>query len=453
MNKKLLIAATKSGSGKTTVTCGLLQIFKNRGLTTAAFKCGPDYIDPLFHQAITNLPSRNLDLFFMSEESANELLHRQTADIAVLEGAMGFYDGIGFTDQASAYHVAKAVSAPVLLVVDAKGMGRSLLAHIKGFLTYADAPIQGIVLNRVSPHWYGQCKKCIEEELHCHVFGYLPEKEAFALKSRHLGLLRPEEVVDFQQRISLLADAMEETIEVDGILNLAWGQETTETKREDAPQAKPRCRVGIARDAAFCFYYEENLELLHQCGCETVFFSPMGEELPEGLDGLWLGGGYPEVHAALLAENESMRGAIREALDAGMPCIAEGGGYFYLHKTLEDAEGKSYPMVGALSGAVQRGEALHHFGYVTLTAQNDGLFCQKGEQIRGHEFHYWNSSRQDHCFEAKKPTGNKCYLTGVHRNTLYAACPQIHFYANPKFAHRFAEKCYEYHKLRESSPQ
>ena len=399
---RILLAAGASGSGKTLITCGLLQVLVNRGLKVASFKCGPDYIDPMFHSRVIGTRSRNLDTFFTDGDRTRYLLAKNASDceIAVMEGVMGYYDGVGgITSRASAYDLASTTDTPVILIVNSRGMSVSLAAYVKGFLEYKkDSHICGVIFNQMSPMLYPRMKKLLEEELSVKVLGYVPKVEDCVIESRHLGLVLPEEIPELKSRLQKLSEVLEKTLDIDGILELAGGApELAAPKTEMLIQkdtafgyrTEETVRIGVADDEAFCFFYADNLNLLEQMGAELVRFSPIHDrELPEDLDGLLLSGGYPELNGEALEENQEMCTRIREVILDGMPCLAECGGFMYLHQEMEDMEGKQRRVCGVIPGRAYRTPKLNRFGYITLTEKQDtGL----GE-IPAHEFHYFDST-------------------------------------------------------------
>lgn len=304
--RRIMIAAPKSGSGKTTITCGLLQIFRENGEDISSCKCGPDYIDPMFHRQVLGVPSRNLDTFFTGEEGTRKLFlkDRREDELVVMEGVMGLYDGLGgIREEGSSYHLAKVTQTPILLVVDAKGMGRSVIPLISGFLAYDKAHlIRGVIFNRMSAAYYEILKPLAEDELGIAVLGYFPENKDLQIASRHLGLCMPGELEDLQGQIRMTAERLRETADISKLLQIAEEAEPLEeeTVVEDSVETSEamRPRIAVARDEAFCFYYEENLRLLEQAGAEPVYFSPLHDRnLPENIHGLLLGGGYPELYA------------------------------------------------------------------------------------------------------------------------------------------------------------
>lgn len=440
MIPRVLIAGTNSGCGKTTMVCGILQALKNRGEAIASFKCGPDYIDPMFHSSIIGTRCRNLDLQFFGENTLRYLLAREnTGETAVIEGVMGYYDGVGVSCKASSYAVAKAAEAPAVLVVNARGAAHSILAVIQGFAgLYPDSGIRGVILNNCSAMLYPRLKEAIADHFAGRIqpLGFLPPLPDCALESRHLGLITAAEVEDLQEKLQKLAAQVEKTVDLDGLLELARSAEPLQYTIPELPEPGSPVRVGVARDKAFCFYYEDNLELLRQLGAEIVPFSPLEDTcLPEGLDGLYLGGGYPELYTQELEANSAMRGALRNALEQGVPCIAECGGFMYLQEKLLDRQ-----MVGFLKGSCFHAGKLVRFGYTTLTAQKDNLLCREGEKLPAHEFHYYDVTNPGDAFSAAKATG-KPWQCGIADDAFYAGFPHFHFYADPKMAARFLDVC------------
>ena len=374
---RILLAAGASGSGKTLITCGLLQALVNRNLTVASFKCGPDYIDPMFHSRVIGAKSANLDTFFTSPEVTRYLLSENAAncEIAVMEGVMGYYDGVaGTTTQASAYDLASVTDTPAILIVNSKGMSMSLAAYIKGFAEYLkDSHIKGVILNQMSPMLYPRMKELLEKETGLSVLGYVPKVEDCVIESRHLGLVLPDEIPQLRERLQKLARILEDTLEIDEILKLAAdAPEVQAAEPQISFHLEKPVRIGVAEDEAFCFYYKDNFRLLKSMGAELVTFSPMRDvHLPENLKGLILGGGYPELNARELEANASMREDVRRALNDGMPCLAECGGFMYLHDEMEAMDGNSYHMAGVISGRAYRTQRLNRFGYVTLTQKKE----------------------------------------------------------------------------------
>ena len=455
---RILLAAGASGSGKTLITCGLLQALVNRGLKVASFKCGPDYIDPMFHSRVIGTRSRNLDTFFTDGDRTRYLLAKNASDceIAVMEGVMGYYDGVGgITSRASAYDLASTTDTPVILIVNSRGMSVSLAAYVKGFLEYKkDSHICGVIFNQMSPMLYPRMKKLLEEELSVKVLGYVPKVEDCVIESRHLGLVLPEEIPELKSRLQKLSEVLEKTLDIDGILELAGGApelaapEPEMLIQKDTAfgyRAEEKVRIGVADDEAFCFFYADNLNLLEQMGAELVRFSPIHDrELPEDLDGLLLSGGYPELNGEALEENQEMCTRIREVILDGMPCLAECGGFMYLHQEMEDMEGKQRRVCGVIPGRAYRTPKLNRFGYITLTEKQDtGL----GE-IPAHEFHYFDSTDCGEDFPAAKPASKRGWDCIHDRGRLMAGFPHLYYYGNPRVPARFLKNALEYKKER-----
>ena len=458
---RILFAAGASGSGKTMITCGFLQALVNRGLRPASFKCGPDYIDPMFHSRVIGTKSRNLDTFFTSGEMTRYLLgvNGKDCDVAVMEGVMGYYDGVGGnTSKASAYDLADTTDTPVVLIVNSKGMSVSLAAYIKGFLEFQEnSHIKGVVFNQMSPMLYPRMKALVEETLPVRVLGYVPKVEDCTIESRHLGLVLPEEIKGLKERLFRLSEILEKTLDIDGILALA--EEAGELsasenclKEETAygyKSPKP-LRIGVAKDEAFCFFYEDNFRLLKSMGAELVWFSPVHDKLlPKNLDGLLLYGGYPELYAEMLEKNNSMRKAVKEAIKGGMPCLAECGGFLYLHEELEDMEGTPHKMAGVIEGKAYHTGKLGRFGYISLKQQKEVLGEKELGEIPAHEFHYFDSPLCGEDFYAEKPGGKRGWSCIHGGKRLMAGFPHLYYYGNPEVPKAFLKQCLEYSEGRE----
>lgn len=470
---RILLAAGASGSGKTLITCGLLQVLVNRGIKTASFKCGPDYIDPMFHSRVIGTKSRNLDTFFTSGERTRYLLGMNAKDceIAVMEGVMGYYDGVGgTTTRASAYDLACVTDTPVILIVNSKGMSVSLGAYIKGFVEYKkDSHIRGVIFNQMSPMLYPRMKKLVEEEVGIRVLGYVPKVEDCVIESRHLGLVLPEEIPELKERLQKLSEVLEKSLDVEGILALAKeapqllvpDELPEEAFHWQIPCVSPesgsascsnggnRLRIGLAKDEAFCFFYEDNFRLLRQMGAELIPFSPIHDEkLPENLDGILLYGGYPELNAKALSNNVSMRHEIANAIKSGMPCMAECGGFMYLHEEMEGMDGEFYQMAGVIPGRVNRTPRLTRFGYITLEQEKEVLGEADFGPVPAHEFHYFDSENCGSDFHAAKPESSRGWEC-IHGNErMLAGFPHLYYYANPRIPQAFLKRCLDYRKER-----
>ena len=446
---RLMIAATSSGAGKTTITCGLLRALQRRGLRLRAAKCGPDYLDPMFHERVLGVPSCNLDLFLGGARQVTALLAERSheADLTLIEGVMGYYDGIAGSDEASSYDLARVTETPVVLVVDARGRALSVAAEVAGFAHFrSPSQVVGVLLNRVSPSYYPTLRELVGRECGLPVVGYVPQMDGATLESRHLGLVSAGEVADLQQRVDVVAMQLEETVDLDALCALAARAPALRVEGDSVPgPCDGRPRIAIARDEAFSFVYPETLDVLRRLGAEPVEFSPLADAgLPDGCAGLYLAGGYPELHASALSHNMAMRAALREAIADGMPTVAECGGFMYLQEELEDDEGVSWPMVGAVAGRCFPRGRLGRFGYVTLTAQRDSLLANAGGQLRAHEFHYWESDGCGDAFCAQKPRSDRGWDCVVATETLHAGFPHLYLAGNPEAARRFVNACAEF---------
>ena len=447
-----MIAATGSGCGKTTITCGLLQALLNRGKKLASFKCGPDYIDPMFHSEVLGIKSRNLDLFFNEVNTIKYLLSKNAngCDLAIIEGVMGYYDGLAAKTMAcSSYDLARKTATPVILVVDCQGMSFSILAVIKGFVEMRhDSNVKGIILNRMSPVLYANMKELIEAELDVQVLGYLPEIKDSQIESRHLGLVTAQEIGNLKEIINRLAEQIENSIDLNKIIQIAEKAVPLEYELAEELQKVNRIstnvpiKIAVAMDKAFCFYYQDNLDLLEELGAEILTFSPLEDSaLPAGIHGIIIGGGYPELYLKQLSKNQKMRQEIKQVITQGMPCLAECGGFMYLHQYIKDEQGIPHQMVGAIEGESFPTHKLSRFGYISLVAQGDNLLCEKGMEIKGHEFHYWDSTNTGNSCHAQKPLQKANWDCVIADRNLWAGFPHIHFYHNPEIAIRFLKHC------------
>ena len=457
----ILFAAASSGCGKTTITCGALRAWQRKGLKIKAWKCGPDYIDPMFHKQVLGIPGGNLDSFFLSKEALKAQYQQKNAgfDLAVMEGVMGYYDGLGgISTQASTYEVAQAVDVPVILILDGKGASLSLAAMLRGFLQYQkDSHIVGVILNRTSPMIGARLKPVLEAE-GVKYLGCVPVSKEIQFNSRHLGLVMPVEVPQIQKQLDEIADLLEESVDLDGILELARSYAEKVENNEDAGLAKCQTsqvamgtpetglftesrnplRIAVARDEAFCFYYQENMELLEFLGAELIPFSPIhDQELPEKVSGVILGGGYPENYAKVLSQNTSMLASIRQSWESKMPFLAECGGFLYLHRELEGSDGIFYPLAGVIPDKAWKTNRLGRFGYITLTPDHPDV-CLTGE-IKCHEFHYWESGDCGTCWTAKKPLSDRSWSCIHSEQGQITGFPHLYYPSAPEFAERWLE--------------
>ncbi|MBE6042138.1 MAG: cobyrinate a,c-diamide synthase [Clostridiales bacterium] len=478
---RVMIAAPKSGSGKTVLTCGLLDLFKEKGTDIASYKCGPDYIDPMFHRSVIGVPGSNLDTFFSSDEEIRNILASSECEAAVLEGVMGIYDGIvGADGRGSCYDVASATDTPIILVMDVKGMGQTMLSLIRGIiLDDADELIGGIVLNRISEHYYSVIEPEIAETLKkisaarkrdVRLLGGIPDSKKIVLESRHLGLMMPDEIEGLRDMVRAAGELIEAHLDMDAVREImaGAGELPDQTLMDDVHTDGPV--LAVARDEAFCFYYEENLRLLRKMGVIIREFSPLRDsKIPEDADGLLLGGGYPELYAEKLSANQEMMDSIRSAIASGMPSLAECGGFMALMDELEDSAGRVFKMAGVISGRTRNTGKLGRFGYVTVTGKNKGSDGKEndgrhrkqelnqsdhddllgGLSIRGHEFHYFDSTNNGEDATAVKPGSGRsweCIHSGADHIWGY---PHLYYPSCPELIERFTEVMKEYRANRE----
>mgnify|MGYP000277097537 CR=1 FL=1 len=464
---RILLAGMNSGCGKTSITCGILKALTDRGIRIQSYKCGPDYIDPMLHSHITGRPCRNLDPFFSTEEDLRELMAKDSrkADFSVVEGVMGYYDGIGVSCEKSTYTVSAATKTPTILILNAKGMSHTMIPLIQGILSYRANPVCGVILNRCSRGLYQMIKPEIERELSIKVAGYFPNDDSVHIGSRHLGLMTAAEIENLDEVIARLGALAEECIDLDLLLRLgeeaAMLQETAPEpialaeelpKQVESPgerTAASPVRIAVAWDKAFCFYYQENLDILRQEGAELVYFSPVSDRhLPENIGGIYLGGGYPEAYRKELSENRSMKEDIRQAAAKGMPVLAECGGFMYTCDQLVETDGSAMPMLGLIHTDVQMTSRLSmEFGYVTMEALRDTPFFDKGTQIRVHEFHYSRAAEKGDVCRMEKSTGRS--WTGMYvEGNVMAGYPHLYFHNCRNVARRFVQLAAEYNRKR-----
>ena len=442
---RLLFAAPQSGSGKTTVVCAVLRALLNKKLRVTAFKSGPDYIDPMFHSKVIGAKSRNLDLFLTGPENVKRLLAKNSkdSDVAILEGAMGFYDGMGKTTEASAYDLARTVKAPVVLIINGKGAAVSMAALVKGFKEFrTDSNVQGVIFNNIKKMTYLFYKDVIEKETGVKALGYFPHLPECNLESRHLGLVTAGEIGTLETIVERLAEQAEESIDLEGLMALAQTAEPLEYEPLDITPLG-NVKIAVAQDKAFCFYYQDSLDLLSMMGAEIVPFSPLQDTALPECDGVFLGGGYPELYAKQLSENTSLLTDLREKLAAGLPCYAECGGFMYLMEGYRDND-TLYPWVGAVQGSCWMTDRLVRFGYVNMTANTDNVLCKAGDSIHAHEFHYSDSDQNGAAFTAQKAGKAVSWPAAQANGTLYAGYPHLHLWGNIRFAENFVKACIRY---------
>lgn len=443
----LLVTAPKSGSGKTILTMALLALLQRRGLRPCAFKSGPDYIDSGFHRAVPGVKCRNLDLYLSDSAGVRQLYARSAAGYSavVAEGAMGYYDGVGGTPRASAWELGRTLGLPALLVVDPMCMEElpALLA------AHAPHNIAAVLLNRCPDEQAPEIMRRIRAAVGVPAAGWLPPTELAALPSRHLGLKMAAELDGMAERAAQLAEMLEARLDWQVFAQCFTVPQPTE--------AAPRCSaekpvpLAVARDEAFCFCYGETLEQFEASGLEPVFFSPLHDRgLPRGTAGLYLPGGYPELYASQLSSVGSMRLAVRQAVQAGLPTVAECGGFLYLGQSLEDLSGRAYPMAGVLPGRGIKTERLVRFGYASVRPAADSMLFRAGEEIPVHEFHHWDSTANGNALHAVKPVSGKSWDCGFVSASLYAGFPHLYFAGRPQLADRLAAAARSYQSRKET---
>lgn len=438
---EFMITAPSSNTGKTAVTCGLLSLFERRGFNPCAFKCGPDYIDPMFHKSVMGIRSSNLDVFLAGEDGVKTVFRKYSKDhdAAICEGVMGYYDGrTVHATEASAWHVATLLDIPAILVVRPKGSALTLAAVIKGLARFRDpSRICGVIFNDCSETFYKTYAPAIGQESGIPVLGYLPHMEEAGFESRHLGLMTAEEIDDLSERIIRIGRKMDETIDLDRLIRLTGRQGGAASGQVgpagELPQnfgpasAQAPVKIAVARDAAFNFIYDETLASFAEAGAEIAFFSPLSDSrLPDGVCGMYLPGGYPELYGKQLEENLPMKAHIRQAIASGMPTIAECGGFLYLSETLRDDGGRIRSMVGALPGNAADTGHLVRFGYGYISAGSDSMLLKKGDTLPVHEFHYWDSTEPGSDMHFVKASGTREWEFGYATDTLYAGFPHLY---------------------------
>jgi len=460
---RVLIGAPKSGSGKTLITCALLLALKKRNIDVMSFKCGPDYIDPMFHRSIQGIPSENLDTFFLEEKGIKDVFVGCMADhkMAVMEGVMGLYDGLGgVRKEGSSYHLAQVTGTPIILVVDVHGMGRSMIPLIKGFIDYdKDNLISGIILNRISSQYYETVRGEIDKEIKVPLLGYFPTDKNLSFESRHLGLRMPEEVKDINDRLNAAAMKLEETVDIDKLLEIA-SQAEDRTKIESQSETiaginsqankisneenNEVLTLAVARDEAFCFYYEANIREFKKRGIRIKYFSPLKDkEIPKDADGMLLGGGYPELYAKELSKNSTMIQSIKLCIEKGMPSLAECGGFMYLHNSIICEDGQEYKMAGVIDGKVSFKGKLVRFGYIELEEKTPN-FLGENTKIKAHEFHYFDSNKNGESCIVEKPVTEKKWDCIQEGDNYFWGFPHLYYPSAPEFVEHYIDKMREY---------
>lgn len=447
-----VIAGTHSGVGKTTWSLALMAFFRRKGLEVQPFKVGPDYIDPGFHHRICRpRKSRNLDRFFLSEAYLRRSFEKNSkgADLALVEGVMGLFDGRSpLSEEGSTAQMAKLLELPVFLVIDGAGLARSAAALVKGYQSFDPRlSLCGILINRVGGegHFKWLCES-IEKETGLPVLGWLPPEPQVSIPERHLGLRTAAEEDSVEKKLSKLAELLEGRFDVPRFLKLTRtnSKPIQGVSPSDFPERLPvkRCRIGVAYDRAFSFYYEDNFDFLREAGAELVFFSPLEDpRLPLDLDAIYLGGGFPELYVRELGENESMKNSIREFWGEGGILYSECGGLIYLAESCVNAEGRPFPLVGLIPGRIRMTERLQHFGYHEIETRIPTFLFGPGRKLRSHEFHYsvWETDSKDF----SEPYGVGERGEGFYNGRILASYQHLHFGQSADLARRFVESAEE----------
>ncbi|MDN4525961.1 cobyrinate a,c-diamide synthase [Fictibacillus fluitans] len=450
--RRIVIAGTGSGVGKTTLTIGLMSALQQRGYKVQGFKCGPDYIDPTYHTAVTGRVSRNLDGWMLTENVVKEVFKRgsQGADVSIIEGVMGFYDGKDpRSNRGSTAEIGMITESPVLLVVNCASMARSAAAIVKGFQMLSEGPnIVGVIVNQVGSKGHFELVKTgIEQECDVPVIGYLERNEELYIPERHLGLIPSIERGDLDPFFQKLGELVEATIDLDQLLKVSEAppievdpSNSIFQKRDTEP-----VKIAVAKDAAFNFYYQENLDLLEAYGAELHFFSPLkGETLPDDAQGLYLGGGFPEEFAQELAEQTAVRTSVQEAIKRGVPTLAECGGFMYLAEELQTSGGEVHKMAGIIPGRAVMHNKLVELGYREIKGKPGNYLLKEKDAARGHEFHYSTFQAEGVipvAFETKGMRGVKD--EGYMKGNLIAGYTHFHFASCPEMVENWIKQCQE----------
>lgn len=460
---RLVIAGTSSGAGKTTVTIGLMAALQRRGLRVQGFKCGPDYIDPTYHTAVTGRQSRNLDTWMLAHDTMREIFLRgsQEADLSIIEGVMGLYDGKDpRSNTGSTAEISVLLEAPVLLVVNVQSMARSAAAIVMGYQKLDErVRIAGVIVNKCgSEGHYKIVKAAIEKECGVPVVGWLGRDDAMSIPERHLGLIPAIERGELHPLFEQAGDLIEKGVDLETVLQLAneaptleWPEQRLFGQRAEGAGSEDPPMIAVARDAAFNFYYPENLELLEQAGARLVDFSPLaGESVPEDADGVYLGGGFPEEFARQLAEQAHVMADLRERAQQQLPIFAECGGYMFLTQSITDRSGETYPMVGLIPAEVRMQNRLAALGYREVTALEECLLLEQGEMLRGHEFHYSTLNRLTDDYPALYETKGLrgAGTDGYRKGSISAGYTHVHLASHPKAAQRWVDQCRSYRQRR-----
>ncbi len=464
---RIIISAPSSGQGKTTATMGIMAALKKRGLLVQPYKVGPDYIDTAFHTKITGVKSINLDSWLLDESDIKEMLARYSdaADISIIEGVMGLYDGASHDLlKGSTAGISKLLgNCPVIIVMQCNGMAGSAAAIVHGLKELKNINVSGVIINKPSSmSHYNILKNAIEGNTRVKVLGFLPKDQDIEIKSRHLGLVQSSEIENMEKIIHRLAKLVEENIDMDELISIANsakevkpdGTALTARTALNEIESHEKVKLYVAMDKAFSFYYHENLEMLKRLGADIGFFSPMEDQIiPEDCCGIYIGGGYPEIFARELSQNISMRQSILSKAQSGMPIFAECGGYMYLNKSFQSAEGEVFDFVGFFEGESMMTQTLQNFGYAEIVSLKDNCIMRCGEKIRAHEFHKSQiiTRAEDYCIKLNKIKDGMIreWYCGMERKNVFGMYAHIYFPSNIKLPKRFIETCKNYKRMME----
>ena len=479
--QKIMIAAAASGSGKTVITCGLLEALKRRGYDPVSFKCGPDYIDPMFHRLVLGIESQNLDTYLAGANGVKAVVEEALKDagdkgngIAVMEGVMGIYDGMSPDSvKGSCYEIAEITHTPIILTVNAQGVGRTVISLIKGILADdGEHLIKGIILNRMSESYYDKILPHLRDEIAAlrddvYIIGHIPKSDDMQLLSRHLGLILPGESDDIKQKVGKITDTVEEYCDIDLMIRAAESTGKMIEDKNPVPEndlygktytgstSDHKVKLAVARDEAFCFYYGQNLKLMERSGVKIDYFSPIHDKtIPDGVSGILLGGGYPELHLKELASNDTMLRSIRDAIDSGMPSLAECGGFMYLHDAIEGPDKKVYNMVGMIDGVCRYTGHLVDFGYAGIAGYRNAPpkagrsddFIRSLCGMRGHEFHYYDSSSEEKDMVLEKASTGLRYDGMIAGDCSLWGFLHLYYPSKPEAVRAFVEGMKRYGK-------
>lgn len=420
--KTIMITAPSSNTGKTTITLGLIRALKNKGIDVSAFKTGPDFIDKKYLSIAAKKYAGNLDMHMQGKEGMKDAVAMNLGEVGIIEGAMGYFDGIGNTFENSSYDISRELDVPSILVYTPKGEMFSAIPKIKGMVDFDDSKIEGIILNKTSKSMYEYLKPQIEKYVGIRVFGYLPDDEKIVLGSRNLGLDDSYGIGEKQDLIDKLAIMLEETIDIDGIVSIGRKIEMEEYKYPK----KRNIKVAIASDEAFNFHYTENLKILRET-CDLEFFSLLrGYELPKDVDLVYIGGGYPELYREELAGNRSMIESIQEYVDSGKYLVAEGGGLMYLTNAIDGID-----MVGIIDGESIITDKLGRFGYVNIETKKDSIYGPEGTKLVGNEYHKSEiKSSEENIFKVTKPMSSREWACGYSNKNMIGYYQHFNFLGN-----------------------